>query len=57
MKYTDCPCHDCLNMNTPPDEPYDCGCDNFPVYDLEACSECPSRHKCDVPKHPELYSD
>ncbi|AJF08212.1 hypothetical protein [Geoalkalibacter subterraneus] len=57
MKHTECICHNCCNVKlASAGMMYGCGCETAgPVYDAEACGECPQKSGCDVPKNPELY--
>jgi hypothetical protein len=58
MKFKECICHDCTVMDVPEGEMYGCGCESAgPIFDAEACGECPQNQKCDVPKNPEQYQN
>ena len=52
-KYESCICYLCaLHVrNVLPD----CACDNGPIYDRDACMQCPKRHYCDVTLNPWDY--
>ena len=54
MKPEECCCFACpelFNVDGP-----DCACDEAPVYDEEACTDCKYEYICDVPKNPSVYS-